>query len=225
MERALIMLYAPLLPRRFTSQRQKSPVVGLLRFAGISSMLAGSLLGVSLLLGCGGSGDEAPASTVVQEDPKGEFEWGMKRLDRALKLFRPGGSEGLRVTDRKLDYQVFPPDANHDHYTARVTVMTEAAFLHGKRKLDEEAVAAKPEEGPKIDDPLDDKTDELNKLVDLPGAGPQAPASAPARIETRSLENTSVFELAYLDSRWQLTEKPELKHEESWFDYAFGTEL
>jgi len=168
--------------------------------------------------GCGGSSaDQRPKVA----DPVADFEWGMERLERALRLFRPGSADGLSVTQRKLDYELFPPDGTHPSYTARVTIVTQVAYLHGKLLANKEEKPKIQEEKQEIDDPLEDKTDEIHRLLEFPEAGPRAPAAAAPRVETRSTDSIASFELAYAEGHWRLTQAPEKKHEASWFEYAF----
>jgi len=177
-----------------------------------------AILVLSIGFSCGCA--DQPSVAVVQEDPAGEFEWGMTRLQRALRLFRPSGVDGLNVTERKVEYELIPPDDQNSNYTARVTIVSETSFLHGKRLLQKEEKSA-AQAALEFEDPLAEETDEYRKLIELPGTGPQAPAVAPTRIEPRSLDSKTVFELAYVQGHWKLTQTPEKKHEQLWFEYAF----
>jgi len=184
-----------------------------------TSML--SALGLMFAVGCGGTVANPKQAAPISEAPLKEFEWGMKRLERALQLYRPGGSKGLNITDRKLDSQLFPPNDENPTYRARVTITTEIAFMHGRRKSTKEGESNEaPDESPEIDDPFAEKSDDWDQLIDSPGTGPRASAAA-ARIETRSLENETIFDMAYVEGHWRLVRQPELKHEQLWFKYAF----
>ncbi len=169
-------------------------------------------------IGCG-SGSDKPPTNVVQEDPVGEFEWGMTRLKRALRISRPNGSDGVSISARKVVYKLNPPDDKTPHYTASITITSEASFLHAQRKVKEKE-KAKAEKESDISDPLADK-DDYTKFVDIPGAGPQAPGVAIPILESPTIENKSIFEMAYLNGHWMLTQTPEEKHEQLWFEYAF----
>ena len=179
------------------------------------------LVTLGALAGCGNSNakqqQDGPTS-----DPVAEFEWGMKRLDHVLRVSKPNSSDGLHVLGRDLHHSWTPPSGENSSYTARVEVRTRTTFLHGKRSLkkEEEDQKAEQKKKPEIDDPLAPKNDELAELIDIPGVGPKAPPAA-AVIEPREVEDISVFELIYVDGRWQLTKQPELEHEQLWFKYAF----
>jgi len=117
---------------------------------------------------------------------------------------------------------LFPPSAENPAYTARVTVTTETFFLHAKRSSTKDIKPKQATEpAPKFKDPLADPSDELNKLIDIPGTGPRAPSAAAARIDPLNMETKTVFEMAYVQGHWQLTQQPKLKHEQLWFKYAF----
>jgi len=167
--------------------------------------------------GCGES-NTAPQPAVIVEDPVGEFEWGMTRLERALRLFRPSAVGGLSISEREMTHELIPPNDKNSNYTALVTIVSKASFLHGKRlkKKKETSEASKNES--KIDDPLSEQ-DDYSKFIDIPGTGSR-PVDTP-KLETRSLDSTTVFELAYLEGHWKLTKQPEKKHEQIWFEYAF----
>jgi len=44
-----------------------------------------------------------------------------------------------------------------------------------------------------------------------------------ASIGNQKTSERKVYELAYLDNRWQLQTEPESDHERLWFDYALET--
>ena len=99
--------------------------------------------------------NEKPSATSL-EDPVEEFEWGMRRLKRALRLFRPSAAEGL-ATKRNVEYELIPPEGKQSNYTARVTVTSATSYLHGKRiKLDKKSATA---EKSKAKDPNADAID------------------------------------------------------------------
>jgi hypothetical protein len=173
----------------------------------------------SCAAGCG-SGSDKQTANVVQEDPVGEFERGMTRLKHALRISRPNGSDGVSISARKVTYQLNPPDDKTPHYTASITISSEASFLHAQRKAKEKEKAPAEKES-EIDDPLADKDDDYTKYIDIPGAGPQAPAVPTPILESPTIENKSVFKMAYLNGHWMLTQTPEKKHEQLWFEYAF----
>ncbi|MGI9430107.1 MAG: hypothetical protein ACR2NM_15715 [Bythopirellula sp.] len=198
------------LTRMATSRRHSLMRVGYLSLA--TTLVLG--------LGCGDSQTEPLQTTGVQADPGGEFEWAMTRLERALRLFRPNSAEGL-VTKRDLKYEWFPPTDATPNFTARVTVVSETSFLHGRRERVEKEEKPSEKKAAKLDDPLAPKEDGYAEFVDIPGVGPGAPSAPPTRISTRSLDEESVFEMAYVDGKWELTEQPKLKHEQLWFEYAF----
>ncbi len=168
-------------------------------------------------LGCGGS-NATPEPTVA--GPVAKFKFGLERLERALR-FQPSSANGIQVTKRNLDHEIFPPDDAHANYRARVTIVMESVYLHGKRSAKEDEESEEKAKESEIDDPLADKSVELTKLLEFPRAGPRVPAAVSPKIETRSIKNESVFELAYVEEHWQLTTKPEKKSEQLWFEYAF----
>lgn len=184
-----------------------------------------SLVLVCLLFpGCEGSSSTQNDPTAVTPqvvDPKAQFEWGMKRLERMLKRTRPSTSDGL-YTERKVTYEFFPADENSEQYSAVVTITTESEFIHGKRnigKQDEE----KSEDGakPKFEDPNDADSRLVDEAFDIPGMGPQAPKTTAPTIKARTLETEQVFELIYRDQQWQLKTQPEEELGKRWFEYAF----
>ncbi len=177
------------------------------------------VMAMLLAIGCGGTNSNQQQEEVTQEDPEGEFEWGMTRLKRALRLSRPGISDGL-VTKRDVEYELIPPSGKNSNYSARVTVVSATSFLHGKRKIKKKEKEETAKEEPKLDDPLANKED-FAEYLDIPGTGSRTPAVATAPIDTRSLDSKSVFEMVYTEGKWKLTQQPKLKHEQLWFEYAF----
>ena len=165
--------------------------------------------------GCDSSAKQP--SVVVKEAPIEEFEWGMTLLKRILRLSRPKGVEGINVTNREIQHELFPPSDKNPNYTAVVTVVSKTNFLPGKfaREKQETPEAAKEFT---IDDPLAEK-DDYSEYIKIAGTGPGTKPRA--RIETRSLDNKSVFEMTYLDGHWKLDKQPAKKHEQLWFEYAF----
>ena len=170
-----------------------------------------------------GCGSPAPSEQQAETktDPEGEFEWGMRRLDRALRVFKPSGVNGMSVT-RELNHKLFPPGDQNPNYTAHVTVSSKTLFLHAKRiRKANENPSANQQEKSEIEDPYAEKLT-VPDLVDIPGTGSQAPVAAPTRIEPRTIESETLFELVYSEGRWKLSNQPELEHEQLWFEYAFG---
>ena len=201
--------------------------------------LAGGVCLATMLasaLGCGNNPSKPSQTAKVQQDPEGEFEWAMTRLERALRLNRPTSAKGI-VTKRELEHELFPPSEVEPNYTARVTIFSKASFLHGRREVaKKEKEQPEPEPVP-LDDPIAPKDDKYVDFVEIPHTGPGAPPVAPPKIETRSLDSKTVAELTYAEGTWELTdlklftltaegaweltEQPELKHQQLWFDYAF----
>lgn len=175
----------------------------------------------SFLAGCGVSSEKQQQAADAKQTPQAEFEWGMERLDRALQMSKPSSADGL-FTKRKMTHELFPPDENNESFTAKVTITTESSFIHGKRKVTKADNSKTASDGePEIFDPLADKSEELNKVVDIPGVGADAQRGATATVETRSLDKEAVFDMAYLDDKWKLISEPEHKYEQLWFEYAF----
>jgi|GEM_PF-4999960 len=179
-----------------------------------------ALQGLQLLVGCEASDLDPSPATIVSESPEKEFAWGMERLNRALH-FRPSGTSGLSITDRQVSHELLAPDQQNPNYRARVIITTKTAYLHDKRQSPQKKLAKKKENAPIIDDPLADPEDELAKVLEIPGTGPQTEGALSARIEPRSTVSETVFELVYREGKWQLTEQPEKTHEQLWFEYAF----
>ncbi len=179
---------------------------------------------VVLLPGCAGSATSTSNAPVAaeQKSPDAEFEWGMKRLERALRLSRPSTSDGM-YTERSMDYELIAPNGETDYYTAKVTITTQTEFIHGKResnkKTDEKKAESQQEPG--YEDLLADDSEKVDTAAGVPEAGPEAPKAFAAAVEPRSIANESEFELAYLEEKWQLQTKPEHKYEQLWFEYAF----
>ncbi len=172
-------------------------------------------------LGCGDSAAKRQAVAVA--DPEGDFEFGMQRLENALWRFQPSSVGGVRITKRKLDYELFPPTDEKPDFTARVKIVTKASFLHEKRIIAKEAIAKAPKDkNAEIDNPLAEQEAEMAELAPVPGVGPQAPSVSSVKIEPRVLESESVFEMVFVGGRWELTEQPELEVEQLLFQYAFN---
>lgn len=177
-----------------------------------------------LFSGCDKSSSSPSNESVAapQVDPKAEFEWGMKRLERMLKRTRPSTADGL-YTERKMAYELFPPDDAQEQYSAVVTISTESEFIHGKRNIGKKKDEKKSEDAakPKFEDPNDADSRLVDEAFDIPGMGPKAPKTTAPPIETRTIETDQVFELIYRDQQWQLKSPPEEELGKRWFEYAF----
>lgn len=178
------------------------------------------LLTLLVCIGCGGSSAKQKETSLAKQTPEAQFEWGMERLDRALRMSKPSSADGL-YTERKLSHELIPPNGENQQYTATVTITTEAEFIHGRRKTEKKDKEEKEvEQNTEYKDPREQSA-EVEKLIDFPGAGPKAPTAPAPIIESRSLDNETVFNLAYVDQQWKLTNEPEHKYEKLWFEYAF----
>jgi len=173
-------------------------------------------------VGCNESSEPTPAtSTVAKQDPAAEFEWGVTRLRRALRLFRPSSSNGINITEQTVDTKLTSPDETTPNYTAAITVTTETSFLHGRRSAPTAAAKkGSAEELSALEDPIADDFDSADLLAQS-GIGAKGPSGITPRLETRNFENKTVFDMIYVSGKWQLTKQPELKHEQLWFEYAF----
>ena len=203
-----------LIPNTFGSQRY---ALVLLSFFCLAAVFV-------FAVGCGGP-NANQQQAVNKEDPEGDFKWVIRRLDRIL---RPSRGGGLKVTQPKVEHEIFRPSGEKPYYTARVKVVTEVAFLHKQRQTKKKEIE-EPEETkePGALDPLVEgtdgladfgKMDELGSLVEISGRG--APAPAAATVETRRMTSEAVFNLEYIEGRWRLTEQPEDEHQRDWFKYA-----
>jgi hypothetical protein len=143
----------------------------------------------------------------------------MERLDRALRRFRPSVTEGL-MTSYQLEHKLIPPSPENAQYTARVTIASSVAFLHGKRSQHQtETLEEKKEAG--YDDLLSAEDDVPVEFQKIPGTGSAAAGALVPHVESRSLDKKSVFALVYADGIWKLAQQPKLKSEQLWFEYAF----
>ncbi len=206
----------PLLPICMISDRQRP--YSFVRFFCLAAIM---LPGLGFGIGCGGSSADQSSSSVVQDDAVGDFEWGMKRLKRALRNFRPSGDGGFFVTDRNVEDELIPPNEKTPYYTARVTVTSKGSFMHAKRGPKKEKPEAEQDEESKIEDPLAEKDDDLSKYLDIPGTGSRSSSGGAVSVGPRELDIKSVFELAYIEGHWKLTKTPEKKYQQLWFEYAF----
>ena len=181
------------------------------------------VLALMFLAGCDEPSSTGEDQLVVtpKVDPKAQFEWGMKRLERMLKRTRPSTADGL-YTERKMTYELLAPNEKNDQYSAVVKITTESEFIHGKRNIgkkeeDQSEDGAKP----KFKDPNDVDSRLVDEAFDIPGMGPQAPKTTAPPIKTRKIETEQVFELIYRDQQWQLKSEPEEELGKRWFEYAF----
>ena len=181
------------------------------------------MLAILLISGCDKS-SSSPTNEAVsapQVDPKEQFEWGIRRLERMLKRTRPSTADGL-YTERKMTYELFAPDGAQEQYSAVVTISTESEFIHGKRNIGKKDEKKSEEAAkPKFEDPNDADSRLVDEAFDIPGMGPKAPKTTAPPIETRTIETEQVFELIYRDQQWQLKSPPEEELGKRWFEYAF----
>jgi len=191
---------------------------------------------VVLSLGCEKSRPDFPTQRIDTDTPAGQFDWAMQKLERAVLEFQPSGRDGLRVGKRKVSYKLFPPDAARKHHTARVTIESETIYVHDQplQSLKEEKERERRERAREdfeqqagLNDPLDESADDpltqkfLSQMEDI-AAKSRVPRGPEATIETPQMSDRKVYELAFLEGRWQLLTEPETDYERLWFEYALG---
>ncbi len=184
---------------------------------------------VMLSLGCGKSRPAVPFAPIPKNSPAGKFDYAMQRLKRAVQDFLPSRRAGLHIGKREVSYELFPPDATRSHYTARVTIESETAYIHDQlfqtpdkekkrqERLERRRVQKSLEQQSEFDDPLAEKFMEQMEEI---GAGPRVPLVPEATIDNPRTSDRTVYDLAYLDGRWPLQTEPETDHERLWFNYA-----
>jgi hypothetical protein len=187
---------------------------------------------VMLSHGCSQSQPASPSTATSGNSPAGQFEWVMQRLERAVLDFRPSQRSGLMISTPKITHELFPPDATRTHYEARVTIESEAAYVHDRsllasglekkrqERLEREKAQRKFEQQSEIEDPL---AEQFMEQMEEIAAEPRIPRIPEAVIETQQASDRKAYELAYLKGRWELQTEPETDHERLWFEYALGT--
>jgi hypothetical protein len=196
--------------------------------------LGGLALVLALSFGCEERKPDIPSERVDTSTPEGQFEWAMQKLERAVVEFQPSSVDGLRVGERRVSYEIFPPDDKRKHLSARVTIESEMVYVHEmpakslKEQREEqrrERARANFEQQVKSNDPLEatevDPLEQkfLSQMEEM-ATESRGPRISEPVLETPELSDSKVYELAYLDSRWQLQTKPETDHERLWFEYA-----
>ncbi|WP_148076026.1 hypothetical protein [Bythopirellula goksoeyrii] len=172
-----------------------------------------------------------PPAERFSNPAEADFDWAMDRLNHAIEMFHPPSSLGIRVT-RDMDYELFPPNAEHSNYTARVTVTTKTIYVHGKpvspsknrREAQEKAKKQKAEEQAERDpfalpgeEPITGTTtiDDEIAQIDQDPATTIDPSIPPQEIELKE-----EFDLEYKDGTWKQLNRAEEEHIQLWFDYA-----
>ena len=198
------------------------------------SRLCCLMLAAVLSLGCEESRPILPVARIDTSTPAGEFEWVMQKLERAVIEFQPSRRDGLRVGKRNVSYEVFPPDAEKEHYTARVVIESETMYVLEKPldSVEEEREQRRREQARNNfeqqvnpDDPLDQAEFDplqqkfLSQMEDI-AAESRVPHGPEPTLETPQMIHRKVYELAYLDGQWQLLTETETDYERLWFAYA-----
>ncbi len=192
------------------------------------------MLAAVLSLGCQKSRPSLPVARIDTSSPVGEFDWAMQKLERAVVEFQPSRRDGLQVGKRKVSYKVFPPNAERDHYTARVVIESETMYVleESLDSVEEERERRRREQARKNfeqqvnpDDPLDQvEFDPLqqkfqSQMEDI-AAESRVPRGPEPTIETPQVSHRRVYELAYLEEHWRLLTETETDYERLWFAYA-----
>ena len=193
---------------------------------------------LSVCLGCSGEASTPSTNHASVNTPQGQFEWAMQRLERAILDFGPSGSSGLIAGNRRISHELFEPEGESGHYTALVTVTTEATYVPDTLPsvVDKEKAREKKREKMRkmealnridgseneVFDPLADRFSQQMEDLAAEGGGPTKTAPL---IEAPTTEETKIYELAYLEDRWQLQTEVSTEHEELWFQYALGEDL
>jgi hypothetical protein len=194
---------------------------------------------VLLSLGCGESRPVVSPAPIQRNSPAGQFDWVMLRLERAVLNFQPSPQVGLLIGKRKVSYELFPPDATRSHHAARVTIESEMVYIldqpnrasdkekKRQERLKRRRTQQKLGRQTELNDPLGESYDDplANKFMDQMeeiAADHHGPIMPDAIIDNPQSSNRTVYDLAFLDERWQLQTKPETVHEQLWFDYALG---
>jgi hypothetical protein len=164
--------------------------------------------------GCGDSGTEQKAKTEPEDTAKEDFDWAMERLQQALDTSGSVARLNLRVK-RDLSYELLPPDGSRANYAARVTIKTRSDYIPDAPIIPQSDEDAQPSD--LALDTAEDSTDPLDPTQNLRTKQPLF-AELPTRIP--NIEETKVYELAYLEKRWQLQTELESDHEKMWFEYS-----
>jgi len=190
---------------------------------------------VALPLGCDDSGTHLPHERVDTSTPAGQFEWAMQKLQRAVLEFHPSRQDGLKIGKRNVSYKLFPPDDKKNHYTARVTIESEILYVHDNpldamKEAEEERRKQAQEsfrQQTQPDDPLDAANEDplqqkfLSQMEGLAGKA-KVKSTPPPVMDYPEVSERKVYDLAYLDGRWQLQTEVETDHERLWFEYALN---
>ncbi len=186
---------------------------------------------LTLPLGCGESRPAGPNTKINNSSPEGQFDWVIQRLERVVLDSHPSPQSGLKVGNRKVSYELFPPDETRPNYTAQVTIVSTMKYVHDgllgtadkekqrQERQERRRIEKSMEERPEYEDPLAEKfMTQMEELADESSMKvvPEASVKSPEMTER------NVYELAYRSGRWELTTEPETDHERLWFEYALG---
>lgn len=186
--------------------------------------------------GCDSAGGDAQRlAETPQTSPEDEFEWVIKRLERAVLDFSSTERAGLRIGDRKLAHQLIPPSEATPHYTAIVMISSEKGYLPDqslvtlskkKIKQDRREAMKRFNEHSGFDDRQSDAfdpiTDQLKSQMEEVAANRSGPIRTSGDLDIPMLKDEKIYELAYLDGRWQVHSKLETETEQLWFQYALN---
>lgn len=203
------------------------------------SRLCCLMLAAIVSLGCRESRPVLPVPRIDTSTPKGEFDWAMQRLERAVVEFQPSLRDGLQVGKRRVSYEVFPPDVEAEHFTARVVIETDAVYVleelpdsaeEERERRRRERARERFEQQINSDDPLDESEyDPLNQKfqaqMEKIATESRVPHGPAPMLETPQMSNRKVYEFAYLEGRWQLLTETEADYERLWFEYALEQPL
>jgi hypothetical protein len=169
----------------------------------------------------------APPPKVFGSSAEEDFDWAMVRMKHAIERFRPSSGAGIS-TNRELDYELMPPSADDDRYTARVTLSSRTVFRVDPRSSEAQrrrAEAKKESEKIKLANPFkvpgeEGGEDDPIPIPDVPLAELNDPEIVDPRVPTQKLEAKRDYQLEYVSGKWHLKSKKVDENEQMLFDYA-----
>jgi len=146
----------------------------------------------------------------------------VKRLEGALKESEPESGSGLTVL-RHVRFEIEPPAAADQPYSARVTVDTHVQYTSNS-ELDDRSLGVLA---------LQQRTAAENQRQGNSRSGGKTGRASQQIVQrplvissdyrpsnSRSMHKQKVYELTFHKGRWQLRSDPESLHEQRWFQYA-----
>ena len=191
------------------------------------------------VLGCEKRYASLPPGRIDTSTPEGQFEWVMQRLERTVLDTGWGDrSAGLRIANREIKHDLFPPTSEKSHYTASVTITSVKGYVPEEplQLIDEEKVMKKRrreikriKERAGFEDPDEGEFDPLaskfQSQMDELAARHQGPTRRLETLDTPTTKEEKIYELAFRDGRWELETEVQTEHERLWFEYALQSRI